>query len=139
MARIRKIMVIAVMVLSLAGCGKTTQNTSAQTASRFVVRVDVDGRCQSKRLQRSYDSQEKMVAVLNCMRALRSLGPAKNDPGMLAGDGFDVRVLYSDGRKGLYRLRSERFLSKNAEPWQLVDPEQAQCLPPLLEQMPSDL
>ena len=136
MGKIRKIMAVVIMTSCLAGCGKAVPT---QTACRFVVRVDVEGRTENKRLQRTYDSQEKMVAVLNCLRALRSLGPAKNDPAMLAGNGFDVRVVYSDGHSGLYRLRSERYLSKNAEPWQLVNPEQAQCLPPLLEQMPSDL
>lgn len=137
-SRFWKMIVVTVMALYLTGCGKGYQTAPAQGASRFVVRVDVDGRHQSKRIQRSYDSQEKMVAVLNCMRLLRSLGPAKNDPGMLAGNGFDVRVWYSDGESGIYRLRSEQFLSKDSQAWQLVDPRQAQCLPPLLEAMPSD-
>lgn len=138
MSKAWKMLIITVMVLGLTGCGKGLQEASAQGATRFVVRVDVDGRHQSKRIQRSYDSQEKMVAVLNCMRLLRSLGPAESNPGMLAGNGFDVWVWYSDGDSGIYRLRAEQYLSKDSGAWQLVDPRQAQCLPPLLESMPSD-
>lgn len=135
----RLFFVILVAGLLLGGCAREPEKTAAKPVSRVVVRVEVDGLRGEEAVQRRYESQEKMGAILDYLRPLRSLGPAEVDPERLRGDVYEIRVWRADGEHDTYRLRSDRYLSKNCKTWQVVERRQAELLYPLLQAMESDV
>lgn len=92
-----------------------------------------------ERLTRHYTQPNKIQPVLHYMRLLKREGAADTDPEQLIGDRFDITLYYSDGQNRIYRQRSNRYLSKNSQPWEKINTKQAQFLYPILQAMPSDL
>ena len=138
MKKMWKITAALLLALVLCGCTPTSETETKKPASRVVVRIEVDGLHGEEVIRRRYESQENMGAILNYLRPLRSLGPADRDPERLAGDVYEIRIWRYDGERDIYRLRSDRYLSKNCEPWQNVVQKQAQRLYPLLLELESE-
>ena len=90
-------------------------------------------------LTRHYTHPRKIQPVLHYMRLLKQEGAADTDPEQLIGDRFDITLYYSDGQNRIYRQRSNRYLSKNSQPWEKINTKQAQFLYPILQAMSSDL
>ena len=85
-----------------------------------------------------YTDPEQMAVLLNYLRQRKSLGSAGIDPERIKGSAYRLEVWLTDGRKKTYRLRADRYFSRENRPWQQVDGNTAVVLPLLLKQMPPD-
>jgi hypothetical protein len=83
-----------------------------------------------------YTDPEQMTVLLNYLRQRKSLGPPDADPERIKGSAYRLEVWLTDGRKKTYRLRADRYFSRENRPWQRVDGNTAVVLPLLLRQMP---
>lgn len=125
--------IIAFLLLPLlAGCARQTQ-PPLKPVSRLAVRLEVTGA-----VTRSYDSPEKIGAVLCRLRLLEPLGAAGPAPEHVGGLRYEFLVWDSAGGCTRYRLKDLHYLSKNARPWQNVSETRAQVLVRLVRKLPSD-
>ena len=129
--------ILILSICLLCGC---RQPQPAQTAPnlQIVKRVSASYALGKLRLQRSYIQDEKIRAVLMYLRLLKQEGATRVDPERLDGSSGEITVEYADGRRNVYYLRSDSFLSYNGHKWQRIDPKQGKWLRPMLESMPSD-
>ena len=138
MVRFRKIAAVLLLAFLLAGC--SAKKPAAQKQRNLtVVRVEVRGRHENEAVRRNYESQEKMNAVLNYLRLLKVRGRIKKTPVQTTYDAYDIYLHYAGGGKSCWRIRQDRYYCQNTAPWQLLAPQQAGKLFPLLFAMPSDI
>ena len=104
-----------------------------------VTQIQIICRRDEQILTRCYTQPHKIQPVLHYMRMLKQEGAADTDPERLTGDRFDITLYYSDGQQRIYRQRSNRYISKNNQPWKKINWAHAQLLYPILQTMPSDL
>lgn len=108
-------------------------------ALNIITQVQITCRKENTAITRRYVQPHKISAVLNYLRLLKSGGSANNDPEQLTGSSYEIVLQDAAGRRSIYRQRANRFLSKNAKPWERVSQEQASRLYYLIQAMPSDL
>lgn len=118
MKKWKLINLFGVILLLLCGCGKAQLQPPA-----VVTRVDIDCRHAGIRIFRSYTETEQIEAVLDYLRLQRTLGRAETDPERIRGDSYVIEIHSSNGQRHIYRLRADRYLSKDNHPWQRIDPE----------------
>lgn len=119
----------------LSGC---SQLHTTEEAARVAVQIDVTCTRDGESVTRQYTTPEKLEAMLLYLRLLKPKERAQIDPEDYLGTVSKISVLLSSGEKRIYRIRADKFLSKDAAPWQVIDPAHAQQLYPLLLLMPSD-
>lgn len=137
MKKCRNFLFFVFLAVILSGCARERAPQQLQQP-QFVTQIDVTCRRDQQLLQRRYTAPEKMSGVLNYIRLLESQGNADTDPERVTGDVYKIVVHLSDGSRRVYHQRANRYLSKNARPWQQIDPDRAALLYPLLEQTGSD-
>lgn len=134
-----KVYILALLMLFIfSGCSRVHTPEATNPSTQMAVRVDVFCTRDGDSLERSYTAPEKLEAMLLYLRLLKPHGRAEVDPEELTGTAIRITVHLSSGQKRVYRLRADRFLSKDAAPWQTVDESHAQDLYPLLLLMESD-
>ena len=133
----KKIFLLLLSLFLLSGCSRV--NIDHQDSGlRMVVQIDVSCSQDGESIHRSYTSENKMEAMLLYLRLLKSQGPAHTNPEELLGPACKIVVQFSNGQKRIYRLRADRFLSTDSQPWQSVDQAHAQELYKLVMLMSSD-
>ncbi len=136
MGRIKRI-VMSILLFFIFFIGTVPVSANAQ-ALHMVTQVQVVCKRECGTIIRTYVQPHKVSAILNYLRLLDCGGTADRDPERLLGDSYDITLYYSDGEHRIYRQRADRFLSKNAQPWLKIDPQQGSQLHPLLQSMVSD-
>ena len=129
MKKWKLINLFGMILFLLCGCGKAEPQPPA-----VVTRVEIDCTHAGIRILRSYTETEQIEAILNYLRLQRTLGRAKTDPERIRGDSYVIEIQNSSGQKHIYRLRADRYLSKDNHPWQRLDPEYSDGLSALLWQ-----
>lgn len=129
---------LALMLFIFCGCSRIHTPEETSPATRMVVQVDVTCTRDGESFDRSYTAPEKLEAMLLYLRLLKPQGRANTDPEELSGTASKITVHLFNGQQRIYRLRADRFLSKDAQPWQTVDETHAQDLYPLILLMDSD-
>ena len=89
-------------------------------------------------LRRFYCTDEKMQAVLLCLRLMKPQFSPETDPDLLNVPMICLTMTHSDGSKQLYRLKDVHYLQKNTDPWEKVDASAAADLWRLLWVMERD-
>ena len=121
----------------LSGCRKQMPEATAPS-TQIVKKISASYVWGKLQLQRSYIQDEKIRTMLMFLRLLKREQGAQIDPERLEGSAGQITVEYADGRRNVYYLRADSFLSFNGHKWQKIDSTQGQWLRPLLESMPSD-
>ncbi len=119
-----------------SGCSRI--DTGNDDRNRFVSQIDVVYTNEEGTQLFHYTTPEKMQTILLYLRLLKPEKQATLNPERLTGSVYKITVHFSNGQQCIYRQRADRFLSKNAKPWQEIDRQQAQTLPRLLKKLPSD-
>lgn len=106
--------------------------------SKLVTGLSVEVVQDQKLLHRQYTDPQKMETVLSYLRAMD--GPVTNcaDPERYAGPRYRLELSYSDGSKSYIFQHADRFLSRDFQPWQEINPNYAQFLLPMVQNMGSD-
>lgn len=136
----RKRTVLLIIFLMSILCGCSSQPIPMDTASppRFVTQVNVICKSDPNGLCRQYTQPKKVESMLLYLRLLRPVGNADSDPELLNGDIYKITVHLSDGTEHVYYQQSDRYLSKDLQPWQQIAQRYGDNLEPLLQNMPSD-
>lgn len=132
-------LLIGILMLLFCGCSVNAAADEPAPRLHVVTQVDIICRRADDILQWHYTQPQKMISVLNYVRLLEYRGKVDTDPEKIIGDSYKITVQLSDGRSHVYYQHAERYLSRDHHPWELIDPEQAQRLYPMLQEMPSDL
>lgn len=111
---------------------------SVSTSSPIVRQIVATVESRDVFLRRYYCTDEKMQAVLLCIRMLRPQFTPETDPELLDIPTICLTMTHSDGSKQLYRLKDTSYLQKNTDPWKKVDSSAAADLWRLLWEMESD-
>lgn len=134
-----KLFPLLILVLFIfSGCSRIHTPDETSPDLRMVTRVDVACTRDGETIRRSYTAPEKLEAMLLYLRLLDPQGRADTNPEELVGTASEITLHFSNGQNRVYRQRGDRFLSKDAEPWQNIDREHAEKLYPLLLLMDSD-
>lgn len=130
MGRFWKCFSLLLLPFLLTGCKKATH-----TPPSLVTQVTVTGIIQDSPVQADYSDPQKMEVILFYLRGLESLGRPDRDPERILGDHVRITVTLSDGSCHIYHQRANRFLSRDSQPWQRIDPQKAHLLAPLLKSL----
>ena len=122
---------ILFLVFLLSGCASQQEVET----NRVVTGVDVVYTQDGKEICRSYNRQESMHAVLNYLRLLEKGTVAVPQE---TAERCEFRIHYSNGADTVILQRGDKYLQRNGELWQSIDPNQGQLLYPLLLLLPSD-
>ena len=115
-------LICALLSVSLCGCSRLY--AQPQPRCRVVTGVAVTAQRGTERLDRVYRREEKILAVLQQLRLLKTTVPADCDPERLLGDVYEVTLHHRDGSRGVYRLRCGQYLSRDGGRWyKLAQPE----------------
>ena len=128
-----KLTLLVVIMCLISGCSR-----AEAPVSRVVTKIDVVCTQSNTQVIRTYKHPKKMEALLYYLRTLRYCGKADTDPEQIRGDAYHIVLTYSDGTSRVYRQRANRYLSRDARPWEQIDPRQGRSLPLLLKLMPED-
>lgn len=120
----------------ITGCG--SRNTANKTSSKLVTQIDIVYTKQDTTVSRSYTNPEKMEVILLYLRLLRPTGKPEADPELFYDDVYKITLRFLDGHERIYRQRANRFLSAGEKPWYTVNPEHAQVLYSIMQDMPGD-
>lgn len=123
-------------VCLLTGC---TRQLPAPTAYRVVSQIHIQYENQQLHRRWHLHSDEKMGAVLTCLRLLDPYGTPPEDPETAQGSDLSIDIVYSDGSRKRYRQRSERYLQVDDGPWKCIDRDAALQLCALLGVLTSDI
>ena len=136
MRKIAKICCALLAVLFLLpGCSQKSHSKPLVLVTKVTVTSQKNGDI----LQWYYTDPEKIEAVMHYLLRLKPYGFAERDPELVCGPFFEIKVALSNGKSHIYRQRADRYISKDCQTWELIDPKRAAMLYPLLEQMESDL
>lgn len=113
-------------------------DNSAPSAYRVVQEIRIV--YQNSGLYRSWHfySNEKMEAILNCLRLLDPYGTPEEDPMLQTGSDLFITLVYSDNTTKVYHRRDDRFLQIGNGPWTRIDSDGALRLDALLATLISD-
>ena len=128
MKRLWKITTIFALCFSLSACANQTSQQP-----KLVSAIYISGIHQDAPLSCFYSEPKKMETILYYLRSLDPMGRPKTDPERIMGESYRIHIEYADGGQSIYRQHANRFLSKDAHPWQTIDPKKAAILRPLLE------
>ena len=134
----RQFFAILIVGMSLLSGCRQSQPAETMPNSRIVKKVSASYSMGKLELQRSYIQDEKIRTVLMYLRLLKPKDGAAVDPERLEDSSGEIAVEYADGRRNVYYLRGDSFLSFNGHKWQSIDPNQGKWLRPLLESIPGD-
>ena len=120
----------------ITGCG--SKNTSNHS-SALVTKIDIVYSQPDTTDTRSYTNPEKMEVILLYLRLIRPTGTPQADPEQFQNDVYKITLHFADGHERIYRQRANRFLSAGEKAWYTVDPDHAQVLQSIFQDMPSDI
>ncbi len=123
------------IALTFSGCGR---NKTADPLCRVVTGVDIFCQHENVQIRRHYTDTQKMEWVLIYLRLLKPRSNPKTDPESIDADVYNITLHFSDSTKKTYRQKDHRYLSKDAGPWQTIDPGKAAGLYALMRYVPSD-
>lgn len=132
---LQKLSFLLFLPFLLAGFVSASRSTDSLN---IITQVQVTCKQEDATITRTYIQPHKIEGILNFLRLLKCKGKADSDPQQLTGNSFQIILYDASGKRSIYRLRANRFFSKNSSPWVMVSPEQASGLYPLLLSMPSD-
>lgn len=126
MVKFRKLTLVFFFCLLLTGCAAKPKPL------HLVTKISVTDRAG---ITKDYTEPQKMETILYYLRSLEPQGRPDTDPERIMGEAYRICVEYADGGQSIYRQRANRFLSRDAHPWQKIDPQKAAVLRPLLDSM----
>ena len=129
---------LLVLLIPTLISGSALRNRKSVTAPALVTQIDVTCHREYSSFTRRYTQPRKIEPILNYLRMLTYHGRPETDPERLAGNAYEITLHYANGRTSTYRQRGDRYLSKDGQPWEILRPEQAGLLFPLLESTASD-
>lgn len=127
-----KILIITAAALLLWGCSPPQVPEQPHVGVQILVQ---DGQ---NRALRRYTRPEKLQKVLLQLRTLGFTGLPETDPEETQGQELRLQVRLADGSSTVYHLRSGLYFTRDRQPWRKIDPEQAEKLEALLENLPGD-
>ncbi len=123
--------------LTIIGIGMGFLSPVKPESHGLVTRVEIQGQVEEQSISRQYTKPEKMEAVLDYLRTLKSQEQPKLDPERLDVPSTRITVYSSTGTPKLYLQRGDTWVSKNYGPWRTVPQSKGEKLYELLS-MPSD-
>lgn len=134
----RSALLLCIIFLGAVLFTACTTDDFVPTAYRVVREIRVV--YQNSGLYRSWHfySNEKMEAILNCLRLLDPYGTPEDDPMLQTGSDLFITLVYSDNTTKVYHRRDDRFLQIGNGPWKRIDPDGALRLDALLATLVSD-
>ena len=132
----KKISLLLLLVLILGGCSDVNAETPGRP--RLVTGISAVYQKGAIRLERQYSDDEKMGAVLDYLRLLKTYGPAEVDPEATDGSRIQITLRFSDGSQKVYDQWADQFLRCDGGKWEQINPEQGQELALLLGMLESD-
>ena len=119
----------------ITGCGSKNTNKNSST---LVTKIDIVYSQHDTTDTRIYTNPEKMEVILLYLRLLRPTGTPQADPEQFQDDVFKITLHFADGHERIYRQRANRFLSAGEKAWYTVNPDHAQVLRSIFQDMPAD-
>lgn len=106
---------------------------------RYVTRADITFYQGTRQQLQTYLQPGKISSVLTFLRLTEPYGKVSTAQALPDSHYYCIRLYYSDGSQGVYRLQDYQYFSKNSDLWQKVSTSQAQLLYPLLHLLPPDM
>ncbi len=130
MGKIRKkVMLLLPVIFLLSGCRSAPEPAPVPIVTGIRVQCLESGAT----ARWEYTDPQKMEPLLVYLASLHPYGIAERNPEQVIGKAYRIDIFMSDGANHIYRLRADRYYSKDSAPWRLVDPKQAALLPQILE------
>ena len=132
----KKRCLISILLLStlLSGCHRRAPAPQAPIVRQIIATTEDSEHF----LRRYYDTDEKMQAVLLCLRRLHPRFTPDIDPSQLQKPTLCLTLICADGSHRLYRIKDNRYLQQGTGPWKKADSGAASDLWRLLWTMESD-
>ena len=125
-------------VVSAVIISASLRSDTPQALVRVVTHVDVYSQLDAVKVQRHYNTPEKVESVLLYLRLLKPRYDPELNPDRYTGNLFRITLHFSDGSTRVYQQRAHRLLSRDGRPWLAIDPAKAAGLYALLAHYPSD-
>lgn len=122
------------IMIALFGC-----QAQSPASPRIVASVTVNWDREGHSFTRHYTDTEKMEAVLEYLRLLKTEQPAEAVFEYPEDASYCITVSLLDGTAHTYRQQQHRFFRREQMPWQEISPAQAAQLYGVLRQNKSDL
>ncbi len=124
-------------VFLFAGCGRQ-ENVQQSPAPRIVTRVEISRKAADGESLHNYTDSEKIRAILLYLRLLTPQGKPDIDPDRAQGPYYEITLYYGRDASKIYRQKGNKYLSVDAKPWALVEPDQGKHIESILKNIPSD-
>ena len=134
MAKKRSVLLLFVLFLFFSGCRVSAEGPSDL---HIVTRIDVLYHQKQQDVSRHYTTPAKMESILNYLRLLEYAGIPDEDPELSEGDVCRIDVQLVNGKRHVYYLYANRYLSKDFRPWVQVDADRSVLS--VLKLLPNDL
>ena len=139
MRRFTAILLTALALLSLCGCGRETPPKQSSAPGRMVQRIEVAIHPADSRFDRTYVTQENMNALLTLLRNLETQDYPETEPETDGGQTlYTATVTFANGEKSVYRLLGHTYLQLGDDPWCIIGTERSMEFSKFLKEHPSD-
>ena len=137
--KIAAILLTALLLLSLCGCGEETPPKQSAAPGRMVQRIEVAIHPADPRFERTYVTQENMNALLTLLRNLETQDYPETEPDPAGGQTlYTATVTFSNGEQSVYRLLGHTYLQLGDDPWCIIGTERSMEFREFLQDHPSD-
>ena len=137
--KITAMLLTALALLSLCGCGRETQPKQSSAPGRMVQRIEVAIHPEDPRFDRVYVTQENMNALLTLLRNLETREYPETDPDPNGGQTlYTATITFANGDKSVYRLLGHTYLQLGDNPWCIIGTERAMQFSQFIREHPSD-
>ena len=129
-----KLLPALLLLVGLLGCMARPKPKPPRIVTQ--IHVICDG-CAS--LSRKYfHTDEKMQLILQQIRSIGIRDTPEEDPEAWKARTIQISLIFSDGSRKLYTLKSDRYFREDSGAWKQIDPEQARNLYLAILLTPSD-
>ena len=137
--KIAAILLTALLLLSLCGCGEETPPKQSAAPGRMVQRIEVAIHPADPRFERTYVTQENMNALLTLLRNLETQDYPESVPDPNGGRTlYTATITFANGEQSLYRLLGHTYLQLGDDPWCIIGTERSMEFREFLQDHPSD-
>ena len=124
-------------ILLFAGCSRQ-EDANQRPAPRIVTQIEISRSADGGESVYNYTDSEKIRAILLYLRLLTPQGKPDIDPERAQGPHYEITLYYGHNASKIYRQRGNKYLSIDAKPWDMVEPDQGKYIEAILENIPSD-
>ena len=120
----RKALLALILLFFLLGCMRRPKPTPPRIVTRITVTCDG---CASLS-RKDFHTDEKMQLILQQIRAIGIQDTPQEDPEPMKARTIQISLVFSDGSRKLYTLKSDRYFREGSAPWKEIDTEKARNL-----------